>query len=49
MEDFPAQQRPALHIFEHPEAASAAPVMMVPAIERASIWDKLIMLYLLKG
>jgi len=49
MDDFPAQQPEALHIFEHPLAASAAPVIRVPAMERASIWDKLIMMNLLEG
>lgn len=49
MEDLPAQQPPALHMLEQPDAASAAPVMRVPAMERASIWDKLIMMNLLVG
>lgn len=49
MDDLPAQQPDALHIFEHPLAASAAPVMRVPAMERASNWDKLIMMNLLNG
>lgn len=49
MDDLPAQQPEALHIFEHPLAANAAPVMRVPAMDRASIWDKLIMMNLLEG